>query len=259
MLLLVFRSTELHRLLERFPGKSFYNVLHPDLKGYWQFFGRVDLGETWFFHAPVPPGTTKDNFDFVPYLLRAVGAEFQVELEHIGFWDLRFAIADSYQNGRIFLAGDAAHSHPPYGGYGINTGSRMRAISAGSSRPRCKAGAGRCCLAAMTPSAGRSSHRPPAISSRRQSRTTGLFLKPLIRAATAQLSTRNGADADLKRVARSTHSNLTIGVRRSCLAREARRVPSEATPSRRGPGITWRRSRFRLAKVSMMNSDRASP
>ena len=24
--------------------------------------------------------------------------------------------------GRVFIAGDAAHSHPPYGGYGINTG-----------------------------------------------------------------------------------------------------------------------------------------
>jgi 2-polyprenyl-6-methoxyphenol hydroxylase-like FAD-dependent oxidoreductase len=122
MVLLVFRSKGLHRLLERYPGKSYYNVLHPDLKGYWQFFGRVDLGSTWFFHAPVPPGTTKDHFDFVPYLHRAVGAEFEVEFEHIGFWDLRFAIADSYRTGRIFIAGDAAHSHPPYGGYGINTG-----------------------------------------------------------------------------------------------------------------------------------------
>jgi 2-polyprenyl-6-methoxyphenol hydroxylase-like FAD-dependent oxidoreductase len=122
MVLLVFRSTGLHRLLERFPGKSFYNVLHPTLKGYWQFFGRVDLGSTWFFHAPVPAGTTKDNFDFLPYLHMAVGAEFEVELEHIGFWDLRFAIADRYREGRVFVAGDAAHSHPPYGGYGINTG-----------------------------------------------------------------------------------------------------------------------------------------
>ena len=59
MVLLVFRSTGLHRLLERFPDKSFYNVLHPELKGYWKFFGRVDLGTTWFFHAPVPPGTTR--------------------------------------------------------------------------------------------------------------------------------------------------------------------------------------------------------
>lgn len=122
MVLLVFRSAGLHRLLERFPGKSFYNVLHPDLKGYWQFFGRVDLGNTWFFHAPVPAGTTAENFDFVSYLHRAVGAEFEVEFDHVGFWDLRFAIADSYRRGRIFIAGDAAHSHPPYGGYGINTG-----------------------------------------------------------------------------------------------------------------------------------------
>lgn len=122
MVLLVFRSTELHELLKRYPGKSFYNVLQPALKGYWQFFGRVDLGNTWFFHAPVPPGTTAENFDFSAYLHEAVGAAFEVEFEYIGFWDLRFALADSYRAGRIFIAGDAAHSHPPYGGYGINSG-----------------------------------------------------------------------------------------------------------------------------------------
>ncbi|WP_099867141.1 FAD-dependent monooxygenase [Pararhizobium haloflavum] len=122
MVLLVFRSTGLHELLKRFPGKSFYNVLHPDLKGYWQFFGRVDLGNTWFFHAPVPADTTAENFDFTGYLHKAVGAEFDVAFEHIGFWDLRVTIADTYRQGRIFIAGDAAHSHPPYGGYGINTG-----------------------------------------------------------------------------------------------------------------------------------------
>jgi hypothetical protein len=70
----------------------------------------------------VPPGTTKDNMDFRRLLHSAVGAEFELEFQHIGFWDLRFAIADAYRNERIFIAGDAAHSHPPYGGYGINTG-----------------------------------------------------------------------------------------------------------------------------------------
>ena len=122
MVLLVFKSQELHTLLARFPGKSFYNVLHPDLKGYWKFFGRVDLGNTWFFHAPVPMGTTADNFDFKKYLHESVGAEFEIEFQHIGFWDLRFALADNYRAGRIFIAGDAAHSHPPYGGYGVNSG-----------------------------------------------------------------------------------------------------------------------------------------
>ena len=122
MVLLVFRSPELHRLLERYPGKSFFNVLHPDLDGYWRFFGRVDLGSTFFFHAPVPRGTTKDNFDFVACLHEAAGAKFEVAFDHIGFWDLRIAIADQWRRGRVFIAGDAAHSHPPYGGYGINTG-----------------------------------------------------------------------------------------------------------------------------------------
>jgi 2-polyprenyl-6-methoxyphenol hydroxylase-like FAD-dependent oxidoreductase len=122
MVLLVFESQELHELLARYPGKSFYNVLHPDLKGYWKFFGRVDLGNTWFFHAPVPLGTTADNYDFKAMLHEAVGAEFALELQRVGFWDLRFALADSYRAGRIFVAGDAAHSHPPYGGYGVNSG-----------------------------------------------------------------------------------------------------------------------------------------
>jgi 4-hydroxyisophthalate hydroxylase len=122
MVLLVFKSEQLHQLLKRYPGKSFYNVLHPDLQGYWRFLGRVDLGSTWFFHAPVPLGTTKDNFDFTSLLHEAIGANFEVSFDHIGFWDLRFAIADHYSNQRLFIAGDAAHSHPPYGGYGINTG-----------------------------------------------------------------------------------------------------------------------------------------
>lgn len=122
MVLLVFRSTQLHELLARFPGKSYYNVLQRELKGYWKFFGRVDLGSTWFFHAPVPPGTTAENFDFKAYVQEAVGAPFEVEFEHIGFWDLRFMLADRYRKGRVFVAGDAAHSHPPYGGYGVNSG-----------------------------------------------------------------------------------------------------------------------------------------
>ncbi len=122
MALLVFNSTELHELLQRYPGKAIYKVLHPDLEGYWMFFGRVDHGKSWFFHAPVPPGTTLENYDFTALLHRAVGQRFELELEHVGLWDLRIALADHYRAGRVFIAGDAAHSHPPYGGYGINTG-----------------------------------------------------------------------------------------------------------------------------------------
>jgi 4-hydroxyisophthalate hydroxylase len=122
MVLALFRSRELHEKLERFPPRSTYRVLHPALKGYWQFFGRVDVGERWFFHSPVPPNTTRDNYDFHGLLQKCAGFPFACEFDYVGFWDLRIAVAESYQVGRAFIAGDAAHSHPPYGGYGLNNG-----------------------------------------------------------------------------------------------------------------------------------------
>ncbi len=123
MVLLVFRSMSLHQLLEdRFGQASFFNILHPDLDGYWRFLGRVDTEGRWFFHAPVAPDASADEFDHETLLHAAIGADFEVDLEHVGFWDLRIATANTYRSGRIFIAGDAAHSHPPYGGYGINTG-----------------------------------------------------------------------------------------------------------------------------------------
>jgi 2-polyprenyl-6-methoxyphenol hydroxylase-like FAD-dependent oxidoreductase len=123
MMLTVFRSRELSKgLLERFPMQSTYRVLHPDLNGYWQFFGRIDPEEGWFFHSPVPNDTTRENFDFAGLLHKVAGFEFACAFDHVGFWDLRVAVAERYRAGRVFIAGDAAHSHPPYGGFGLNNG-----------------------------------------------------------------------------------------------------------------------------------------
>jgi len=123
MVLTVFRSRALSEALnQRFPPRSTYRVMHQDLKGYWQFFGRVDDDEGFFFHAPVPANTTRVNFDFHGLMEKIAGFSFTCDFDHVGFWDLQVAVADSYQVGRIFIAGDAAHSHPPYGGYGLNNG-----------------------------------------------------------------------------------------------------------------------------------------
>lgn len=122
MVLALFRSRELHEKLKRFPPRSTYRVMHPDLKGYWQFFGRVDVGEGFFFHSPVPANTTRDNYDFHALLQKVTGFPFACEFDYVGFWDLRIAVAEQYQVGRVFIAGDAAHSHPPYGAYGLNNG-----------------------------------------------------------------------------------------------------------------------------------------
>jgi 2-polyprenyl-6-methoxyphenol hydroxylase-like FAD-dependent oxidoreductase len=122
MVLAVLRSRELHEFLNRFPPATTYRVMKPELKGYWQFFGRIDVGEGFFFHAPVPRDATPDNFDFLGLLHDAAGFEFQAEFDHIGFWDLRIMVASQYSQGRMFIAGDACHQHPPYGGFGLNTG-----------------------------------------------------------------------------------------------------------------------------------------
>ena len=122
MVLAVFRSRELHAGLQRFPECTTYRVLRPELQGYWQFFGRVDVGEGWFFHAPVPRDTRTDNYDFLGLLHQAAGFEFAADFDHVGFWDLRISVATEYRVGRVFIAGDACHSHPPYGGFGLNSG-----------------------------------------------------------------------------------------------------------------------------------------
>ena len=122
MVLAVFRSRELGERLRRFPERSTYRVMDRRLEGYWQFFGRIDTEDGWFFHAPVPRGTTREGYDFRGLLHRAAGFGFACEFDHVGFWELRIEVADSYRSGRIFIAGDAAHSHPPYGGFGLNNG-----------------------------------------------------------------------------------------------------------------------------------------
>jgi 2-polyprenyl-6-methoxyphenol hydroxylase-like FAD-dependent oxidoreductase len=122
MVLLVFRSRQLHEALRRFPDRSVFRVLHPGLKGYWMFFGRIDVGEGFFFHAPVPAGSTAGNLDVRKLLSEAAGFDVHAEIDHVSFWDLRVQVAETYRSKRVFIAGDAAHTHPPYGGFGVNNG-----------------------------------------------------------------------------------------------------------------------------------------
>jgi hypothetical protein len=51
-----------------------------------------------------------------------VGAEIDAEVLGTDPWTARMLLADRYRGGRVFLAGDAAHLNPPWGGHGFNTG-----------------------------------------------------------------------------------------------------------------------------------------
>src|SRR4029079_6230843 len=61
MVLPLFLSRELHEGFKRFPPRSTFRAMHPDLKGYWLFFGRVDLGESFVFHASVSPDPAQET------------------------------------------------------------------------------------------------------------------------------------------------------------------------------------------------------
>lgn len=109
-------------VLERFPRASLYRVVDPAFKGYPIVIGRVVVGETFFLLAPVPNDAQRETFDYLGLVHRAAGTPLDAEFEYTGFWDLRASIAKDYQVGRGFIAGDAAHSHPPFGGFALNNG-----------------------------------------------------------------------------------------------------------------------------------------
>ncbi|MDP3173307.1 MAG: FAD-dependent monooxygenase [Phenylobacterium sp.] len=62
--------------------------------------------------------------DFEPLIrdMLGFGDEVDIEIRHVTNWRLHLLLADRYRNGRVFLAGDAAHLVIPTGGLGMNSG-----------------------------------------------------------------------------------------------------------------------------------------
>jgi 2-polyprenyl-6-methoxyphenol hydroxylase-like FAD-dependent oxidoreductase len=60
--------------------------------------------------------------DAVRWVHEAVGEPIEVEILRAQPWSGHRVVADRYRDGRVFLAGDAAHLLWPKGGFGANTG-----------------------------------------------------------------------------------------------------------------------------------------
>jgi hypothetical protein len=57
-----------------------------------------------------------------PLFEQAVAMPVKYDMLYVGAWNQKLLLADRYQDGRVFLAGDAVHLVIPTGGLGMNTG-----------------------------------------------------------------------------------------------------------------------------------------
>ena len=91
----------------------------------WNFF--LEIPGRWRVMFPVPEGMSDEEALEPAYgdgLLKKVLPETDTALpvEHRTLYRVHQRVADTFQRGRIFLAGDAAHINNPLGGMGMNGG-----------------------------------------------------------------------------------------------------------------------------------------
>jgi 2-polyprenyl-6-methoxyphenol hydroxylase-like FAD-dependent oxidoreductase len=79
--------------------------------------------DEFMMHIPTRDGRSLDEAAVRARVRHAIGADIPVELVSRREWNAgAYLVADRYQFGRAFLAGDSAHLYTPTGGFGLNTG-----------------------------------------------------------------------------------------------------------------------------------------
>ncbi len=114
---LVFRAPELSRQVRHGPAVQYWviNAQAPAL------LGPIDPVDTWWMIAfgvdrETGERRAKELVD------AAAGVATDAVVLSTDPWTARMQVVDRMRRGRVFLAGDAAHLNPPFGGHGLNTG-----------------------------------------------------------------------------------------------------------------------------------------
>ena len=121
MFALYLRAPQFLSLL-RYPKAWMYVAVNYQRRS---FMASVDGVAEYAFHAAIKPGEDADTWtekDAKRVFSEAMGADIPIEILSMGTWLAGHAlVAEKFQRGRVFIAGDAAHLFTPTGGLGYNT------------------------------------------------------------------------------------------------------------------------------------------
>lgn len=117
----IFRAADLPALHAFGPCYRFFFI---GLEGTWATLVAIDGRDHWRFSIIRSGNGDRElsEADIHAAIAKAIGVKFNYEIVSIMPWTRRELVAERLREGRVFIAGDAAHAMSPTGGFGMNTG-----------------------------------------------------------------------------------------------------------------------------------------